>query len=211
MVNHTRNTRNTRRKHNKRRMAQRLNRKQSGGFGPGAGPVGQAWTHDPNTWPGVAALGGANTQGIVSSNHYPLSPHGVPVGGVMMAEPEVGLQSGGKSRRLRRRKCGKRHTRTKRHSKRRHTRTKRHIKRRHLRVRKMRGGFGPQDIVNMVRGVGHNMSNVYNNFMGHEHSPNPSPLDQPINSNDFPESIVSTQPVNLRRSFDLAGRAVAPM
>ena len=76
---------------------------------------------------------------------------------------------------------------------------------------KMRGGFGPQDIVNVVRSAGHGLSNTFNNFMGYEHSPNPSPLEQPINSNDFPENIIAPDPINLKRSFDLAGRTVATM
>ena len=78
-------------KHSIKRAHRRSSRvkRQSGGYGPGAGPVGAPWQADPNTWPGMAALDGADTQGVVYGNHLPLSPNGIAVGGVMPAEPEV--------------------------------------------------------------------------------------------------------------------------
>lgn len=203
-------------------------RQQKGGFGPGAGPVGHAWDSDPKSWPGVSVLAGGNTDGVMSSNHYSLSPYGGAVGGVQIAEPEVkfsGLAGGSASKK---RKCRK--TRTRKHNKHRnHMRMRKHNKsqlrrtkynrktkhahrsRKYKKSLRMRGGFGPQDIVNVFRGAGHGLSNTFNNFMGYEHSPNPSPLEQPINSNDFPENIIAPDPINLKRSFDLAGRTAATM
>ena len=64
-----------------RRGGQRRTRRRRGGYGPGAGPVGYAWNGgDVGSWPGVYASQGGDTNGAVWSNHYALSPGGVPAG-----------------------------------------------------------------------------------------------------------------------------------
>lgn len=188
---------------------------QKGGYGPGAGPVGSAWNADPNTWPGVASLYGADTQGIMTSNHYSLSPYGGAVGGVEIAEPGVKFSdlTGGARKRKNSKKSKKRSNKHK-NSKKTQMRKKKYGRktmRKHRRPLKMRGGFGPQDVVNVFSGIGHGLSNTFNNFMGYQHSPNPSPLEQPINSNDFPQNVIAPNPINLKRSFDIAGRSVAQL
>ena len=113
---------------NKRRQSKhkkhtRHHKKQQGGFGPGAGPVGYAWTPDAATWPGVLAANGGDTKGITMSNHLPLSPNGIAVGGVDIAVL-VGFKGGS-------RKSRKSHKSHKKHGSRKGGR--RHKKARHIR------------------------------------------------------------------------------
>lgn len=65
-------------------------KKQKGGYGPGACPIGYPLKgEDISSWPGVAASAGANTNGMAMSNHYPLSPSG----GYLMHYPVSTTQS----------------------------------------------------------------------------------------------------------------------
>ena len=133
------------------------------------------------------------------SNHLPLSPNGIAVGGVDIAVPEVGFKGG--SRRSR-----KSHRSHKKHGSRkggrRHKKAKTHKKRRYY------GGFGPQELINFGRDLKYKAMGAYDTFMGNEQPVNPSPLDQPINEN---YKVVEPTPINLPRAFSLAGDSVAPM
>ena len=204
-------------KHLKRKSMKRRNhrsrfsKKQTGGYGAGSGPIGAPWTSEPASWPGVAVLGGADTQGVMSSNHYPLSPNGIAVGGTMLAEPEVKF-SGGARRKSRKHRSKKRHGRKVRVTKRKMRRGHRTGGGRRMGRRiGMRGGFGPQDVINGGRSLVYGLSNVYNNFMGNEHLSNPSPLVQPINSTEFPNNVIAPNPVDLQKAFSQAGAAAAPL
>lgn len=179
-----------------RRHRSRHHKRQLGGYGPGAGPIGAPWTHDPMSWPGVLAANGANTQGITSSNYLPLSPNGIAVGGVDIAIPEVRFKGGRKSRKHRK---NHRHQNKTRRQYRRHSRN---------RSRRFRGGFGPQELINFGRDLKYKAIGAYDAFMGNEAPVNPSPLDQPINEN---YKVVEPTPINLPRSFSLAGDSVAPL
>lgn len=67
------------RKHSKshKKSHKKTHRKQKGGYGPGACPIGYPLEGgNISTWPGAAALEGANTDGMAMANHYPLSPSG---------------------------------------------------------------------------------------------------------------------------------------
>jgi hypothetical protein len=192
-------SRNKRRQSKHNKHTRRHHKKQQGGFGPGARPVGYAWTPDAATWPGVLAANGGETQGIAMSNYLPLSPNGIAVGGVDIAVPEVGFKGGS-------RKSRKSHKSHKKHGSRkggrRHKKAKTHKKRRYY------GGFGPQELINFGRDLKYKAIGAYDTFMGNEQPVNPSPLDQPINEN---YKVVEPTPINLPRAFSLAGNSVAPL
>lgn len=66
----------------------------SGGYGPGAGPVGSSWGPNPNSWPNGGS--GYDSKG----NHFSPSPYGIATGGPDPAMPSNNLanlnyQSGG--------------------------------------------------------------------------------------------------------------------
>lgn len=170
-----------------------------GGYGPGAKPVGYGWKADPVWWPGVAAANGANTEGATMSNFLPLSPNGIAVGGVKIAEPEIGFFGGRRSRRARRVHKRKTMRKQKKGSRRRTT---------GRRARRMRGGFGPQDLLNFGRDLKFKAQGLYSDFMGNQQPVNPSPLVQPI-SKDY--KVIEPTPINLPRSYNLSGASVAPL
>lgn len=178
-------SRNKRRQRKQKNHTRRHHKRQRGGYGRGAEPVGFAWSADPMSWPGVAAANGTDTQGVTMSNYLPLSQYGVAVGGVDIAIPEIGFKGG--SRRHKRR-GGRRH--------------KTHRRRRYY------GGFGPQELINFGRDLKYKAMGAYDAFMGNQAPVNPSPLDQPINEN---YKVIEPTPINLPRAFSLAGDSVAPM
>lgn len=182
--------------HKKGKRTLRTKRRQRGGYGPGQNPVGYAWSSDPMTWPGVLAANGANTHGVAMSNYLPLSPYGVATGGVEIAVPEVGYKGGAKHRRRHRTKKGGRRNR------------KTYKVKSHRRTRGLRGGFGPQELINFGRDLSFQTRTAFDSFMGNQPPVNPSPLDQPINEN---YKVIEPTPINLPRSFTLAGQSVAPL
>lgn len=200
------------RKSNKTKKTNKAKNVQKGGYGAGATPVGQPWQGDnPETWPGVAAANGTHMHGMTSSNHLPLSPNGIAVGGVKIAEPGVPLElkktmTGGarKQRGKSRKQHGEKMNRTNRANRARANANRANrANRTKKRVYKMKGGFlGPQDLLNFGHKIRFNVANIFDNFMGNQHSTNPSVLDQPIN--EMPARVISPTPINIARSINKA-------
>ena len=200
------------RKFNKTKKTNKPKNVQKGGYGAGATPVGQPWQGgNPETWPGVAAANGTHMNGMTSSNHLPLSPNGIAVGGVKIAEPGVPLElkktmTGGA--RKQRRKSRKQHGKSRKQHGKKMNRTNRtnranRANRTKKRLYKMKGGFlGPQELLNFGHKVRFNAANFFDNFMGNQHSTNPSVLDQPIN--EMPARVISPTPINIARSINKA-------
>lgn len=198
----------------KRRQNNRGNKRQNGqkgGYGAGAGPVGQPWTADPETWPGVAVANGtrAGGDGVMSSNHLPLSPHGIAVGGVDIAVPEVSMFGG--ARKSRKRSSGKRlNPKTNKHMKKSHKKSHKKSRKSHKkthktkkRVYRMKGGFGAQELLNFGHNVKYQIAGMYDSFMGTQPPVNPSPLaDQPINQ--LPARVIAGAPINIASSINKA-------
>lgn len=146
-----------------RKIHRRYKKIYRGGFGPGAGPVGYPLVPgNISTWPGVAG----NDQGM--GNHYAVSNVGIPSGPFDppissrgIAEPfSSSFKYGGGRRRY------SRHSRT--------------YKRKYK-----GGGIIPQDLVNLGRSVGHEISSMASKFVGAVNQPvNPMPTqDQGIDTN----------------------------
>jgi hypothetical protein len=173
-------------------------KKQKGGYGKGAEPVGTPWEGgNPETWPG----------GPKSSNFLPLSPYGVAVGGVDPAMPGVPLnQSGGKKSikpEYKRKHVVKRH-KTNKHSKKskKHTGNKTARKNRTKRVYKMKGGFGVQELLNFGHGFKEQLGGIYSNFMGLQQPVDSSVFNQPINQ--APARIIAPGIINIAGSINKA-------
>lgn len=197
--------------HNRPKKTHKTSRKMRGGYGPGAGPVGYPLKNgDVATWPGVIAANGGNTQGATMSNFYPLSKNGIAVGGVNIATPEVG-QFGGRKVKKYAKKISNKHKRTNRKSRkggkrsRKITRKNKQTKRKN---RVLRGGFGPQELINFGRELQYRAKTAVSDFMGNQQPVDPSPLVQPI-SKDY--KIIEPTPTNLPRSYNLAGSSVSPL
>jgi hypothetical protein len=75
----------------KRKPKTRRHRKKGGTPSPGLTSLGYPWDGgNVNTWPGVLSA----PNGITKSNHFRLSPYGIPVGGVKIARSTSGDQTG---------------------------------------------------------------------------------------------------------------------
>lgn len=185
---------------------------KGGGYGSGAGPVGYAWGPQPEMWPGVLSANGAKLDGITASNFYPLSPNGIAVGGVDIATPEVGQFGGRKAKKSK--KGGKKSRKGGRKSARRsaHKSRKSHGKRRTHRKRQsrrhMRGGFGPQELINFGRDLKYWAKGAVADYMGFQQPVDPSPLSQPIGQQ---YKVIEPNPTDLSKSYARAGAAVAPL
>jgi hypothetical protein len=138
-------------------------KKMKGGSAPNPF-VGYPWKGDSNTWPGIQASQGMNTNGATMSNHFSLSPNGIVVGGIEPARStsDDQLMKGGK--RTKRNKSRKGKSSKKGKSMRRHK-------------KRQRGGLGVQSIVNLGRGIESNVKGVYYGFAGKE---------QPVSQNPYP-------------------------
>jgi hypothetical protein len=195
-------------KQSRRRQHNRGNKRQNGqkgGYGAGAGPVGQAWTGgEPETWPGVAVANGTRdgSDGVMSSNHLPLSPHGIAVGGADIAVPEVSMFGGARKSRKR----SKTNKHMKKSHKKAHKKSRKSYKKTHKtkrRVHRMKGGFGAQELLNFGHNVKYQIAGMYDSFMGAQQPVNPSPLaDQPINQ--LPARVIAGTPINIARSINKA-------
>ena len=66
-------------------------------YGGNGANIGYAWKGEPETWPGVKAAQGLDTQGKTMSNHFAVSKNGIVVGGVDPARSTSDdyLQKGG--------------------------------------------------------------------------------------------------------------------
>ena len=165
---HRKSHRKTHRRSHKKSY-KRYRKTYRGGFGPGAGPVGYpSVPGNISTWPGVAGM----DQGM--GNHYGLSKVGIPSGAFDPPISSRGIAEQFSSSF----KCGGGH-------------------KRHSRRRKHRGGgIIPQDLVNLGRSVGHEISSIASKFVGAVNQPvNPMPTrDQGIDS-DY--KIITSKVPNL--------------
>lgn len=116
---------------------------------PASGPVGYPWDGgNIGSWPGAQASNGLDTNGMTMSNHLPLSKDGIAVGGINVARSSSDDQLLKGGRKIKRRGKGK----------------------------GQKGGFF-QEIVNLGRGIQHNVNGGYFNLMGKA---------QPISQNPYP-------------------------
>ena len=115
---------------------------------PASGPVGYPWDGgNIGSWPGAQASNGLDTNGMTMSNHLPLSKDGIAVGGINVARSSSDDQLLKGGRKMKRR-----------------------------RGKGQKGGFF-QEIVNLGRGIQHNVNGGYFNLVG---------KGQPISQNPYP-------------------------
>ena len=149
--------------------------KMKGGMisSPASGPVGYPWDGgNIGSWPGAQASNGLDTNGMTMSNHLPLSKDGIAVGGINVARSSSDDQLLKGGRKMKMKIKGK----------------------------GQKGGFF-QEIVNLGRGIQHNVNGGYFNLMGKAQpiSQNPYPTqEQPI---DGDYKYIGQPPVDVRKIY----------
>ena len=74
--------------------------------------------------------------------------------------------------------------------------------------RHMKGGFGPQELINFGRDLKYWAKGAVEDYMGFQQPVDPSPLSQPIGQQ---YKVIEPNPTDLSKSYNRAGAAVAPL
>ena len=177
----------------------------------GLDKLGYGWVGSKlNTWPGVKS----NKTGITQSNHLPVSPYGVPVGGVNLPYSTYGDKTGNSSVPVSPNKLklmgGYRYNSPGKSSSKRNSRGSSRGKRRSSRgKKKQRGGLFFEDIKNFGRHLAKGVEGKLDGVRGVPQPVGVMPTDQPFIDRDV--DVIISDPVNVEKVYKTNSKAVAKL